>query len=251
MNYTLDAPKVKHNKELTGKIPKDFDPVMLPDPREGFMFGIVARRGSGKSFLIYNLLHKFYKGCFDEVYIFNPSMGNDMTLSPESLGLPEDCFFDKIEPDFIQGLINKQIKQKKDYENGELRKKYLDRILLVFDDCISDDNFNSNKNTNILNSLAFKGRHFRINCIITSQYYNGLSRRFRVNVPNWVFFRTDNMKERKCIIEEQGGICNEKKFIDMFDHATGDDFDFFYIYGTCPNKSMKFRRNIDNVLEYK
>ena len=73
MNYNLDAPKVKHNRELTGKLPKGFDPVMLPDPREGFMLGIVARRGSGKSFLIYNLLKKFYKGCFDQIYIFNPS----------------------------------------------------------------------------------------------------------------------------------------------------------------------------------
>ena len=206
MNYSLDAPKVKHNRELTGKLPKNFDPEMLPDPREGFMLGLVARRGMGKSFLIYNLLTKFYKGCFDMVYIFNPSYLNDMTLSPDSLGLPEESFYDKIDPEAIEAIISKQIQQKKDYDNGKMKKKHLDRILLVFDDCISDDNFTSNKNTNILNRLAFKGRHFRINCIITSQYYNGLSRRFRVNVPNWVFFRTDNMKERKSIIEEQGGI---------------------------------------------
>ena len=44
MNYNLDAPKVKHNRELTGKLPKGFNPEMLPDPREGFMLGLVARR---------------------------------------------------------------------------------------------------------------------------------------------------------------------------------------------------------------
>lgn len=251
MNYNLDAPKVKHNRELTGGIPKGFNPEMLPDPREGFMLGLVARRGSGKSFLIYNLLKKFYKGCFDQIYIFNPSYGNDMTLSPESLDLPEECFFDKIDPDFIQSVINKQVKQKKDYDNGDLRKKHLDRVLFVFDDCISDPNFCSNKNTNILNTLAFKGRHFRTSTIVAVQIYNGLSKRFRVNVPNFIFFKTENQKERKAIIEEQGSGANEKKFEELFDYATADEYDFFFVYGTCPNKQMKYRRNIDNILEYK
>lgn len=249
MNYNLDAPKVKHNRELTGPLPKDFNPEMLPDPREGFMLGLVARRGQGKSFLIYNLLKKFYKGCFDQIYIFTPSLGNDLTLSPESLELPEEYFFDHIDTDFIQSVIDKQIKQKRDYERGNLKKKHLDRVLFIFDDCISDPNFCSNKNTNILNSIGFKGRHFRVSCLITSQYYNGLSRRFRTNVPNWIFFQTDNMKEKKSIIEEQGGICNEKDFERMFTHATQENFDFFFIYGTCPNKTMKFRRNIENIIE--
>ena len=250
MNYNLDAPKVKHNRELTGPLPKEFNPEILPDPREGFMLGLVARRGQGKSFLIYNLLKKFYKGCFDEIYIFTPSLGNDLTLSPESLELPEEYFFDHIDPGFIQSIIDKQIEQKKEFERGRLKQKHLNRVLMVFDDCISDPNFSSNKNTNILNSIGFKGRHFRINCIITSQYYNGLSRRFRVNVTNWIFFQTDNMKEKKSIIEEQGGICDEKHFERMFTHATQQDFDFFFIYGTCPNKTMKFRRNVDNIIEY-
>lgn len=250
MNYNLDAPKVKHNRELTGKLPKNFDPEMLPDPREGFMLGLVARRGMGKSFLIYNLLTKFYKGCFDMVYIFNPSYLNDMTLSPDSLGLPEESFYDKIDPEAIEAIIAKQIQQKKDYDAGKMKKKHLDRILMVFDDCITDDNFSSNKNTNILNTLAFRGRHLRTSVMICTQYYNGLSRRFRVNVPNWIFFRTDNRKERKAIIEEQGGICDEKRFEEMFDYATKEDRDFFYIYGTCPNRKNQFRRNIENIITY-
>jgi hypothetical protein len=250
MDYSLSAPKVKHNRELTGNLPKHFNPEMLPDPREGFMLGLCARRGMGKSYLIYNLLKKFYKGCFDMIYIFNPSHGNDMTLSAESLELDERCFHDKIDPEMIQSIIDSQIQEKKDYDSGRLKKKYLSRILLVFDDCISDENFCSNRNTNILNNLAFKGRHFRISCIITSQYYNGFSRRFRVNVPNWILFRTDNMKERKSIIEEQGGICNEKKFEELFDYATREGRDFFFIYGNCPTRDHQFRRNIDNIIEY-
>lgn len=90
----------------------------------------------------------------------------------------------------------------------------------------------------------------RVCVMICTQYYNGLSRRFRVNVPNWIFFRTDNKKERKAIIEEQGGICDEKRFEEMFDYATSEDRDFFYIYGTCPNRKCQFRRNIENIITY-
>jgi len=249
--YSFDAPDVPHNRDLTGSLPKHFDPVMLPDPRDGFILGLVARRGSGKSYCIYNLLSKFYKSCFDKVYIFNPSYGNDLTLSPDSLGLPEECFFDRVDVDFIESVLEEQIEQKRQYDNNKLKKKYLDRVLLVFDDCISDPNFVSNRNANIMNKLAFKGRHLRTSCILASQSYNaGMSKRLRTNVPNWIFFRTDNTKEKKAIIEEQGGICNEKRFEEMFEYATKEPYDFLMIYGNCSDKDKRFRRNIDNVIQY-
>ena len=250
--YAFTAPPVDHNRELTGSLPKTFDEQMLPSPKDSFMLGLVARRGSGKSYCIYNLLSKFYQGCFDRVYIYNPSYGNDMTLSPESLGLPEECFYDHVDTDHIESVIHDQIQQKKEFDKGKRnKKKHLDRVLVVFDDCISDPNFVSNRNSNLINMLAFKGRHLRISCIIASQSYNaGMSKRTRTNIPSWIFFKTDNLKERKAIIEEQGGICDEKKFEQMFDYATKEPHDFFFIYGNCSDQSKRFRRNIDNIIEY-
>ena len=250
--YEFTSPPVEHNRELTGGLPKSFDETMLPSPKDSFMLGLVARRGSGKSYCIYNLLSKFYKNCFDRVYIFNPSYGNDLTLSPESLGLPDESFYDRVDTDFIEQVIEEQIQQKKDHGTKKCKKKFLDRVLFVFDDCISDPNFVSNRNSNIINKLAFKGRHLRISCIIASQSYNaGMAKRTRTNIPSWIFFRTDNLKERKSIIEEQGGICDERKFEQMFDYATREPHDFFMVYGNCPDQSKRFRRNIDNVIEYK
>lgn len=249
--YKFSDPPVKHNRELTGPLPKSFDETMMPSPKDSFMIGLCARRGSGKSYCIYNLLSKFYKNCFDRVYIYNPSTGNDMTLSEESLGLPAESFFDHVDVDHIEQVIQEQIQQKKDYENKKCKKKYLDRVLFVFDDCISDPAFVSNRNSNIINMLAFKGRHLRCSCILASQSYNaGMSKRTRTNIPSWIFFKCDNSKEKKSIIEEQGGICDEKKFEQMFDHATKEKHDFFFIYGNCPDQSKRFRRNIDNIIEY-
>ena len=45
-----------------------------------------------------------------------------MTLSPESLDLPEESFYDKVDVDFIEGVIDSQIAQKKQYDAGKLKK---------------------------------------------------------------------------------------------------------------------------------
>ena len=253
MNYNIEKPKVNYPSGLTGKLPAHFDPTILPDPTTGFILGLVGSRGCGKSALLYNILTKFYKGCFDRVYIFNPSYGNDPTLSPESLGLPEESFLTNIDTDFIEQILQEQIDEKRDYDKqpvGKRKKKNLSRILFVFDDCISDPSFSSNRNTNVMNALGFRGRHYRINTIITSQFLGAISRRLRCNIPNWMLFNTDNGKEIKILREEMGGTCNEDAFERMYRQATAEPYNFFMIYGTCPNKEMKFRRNLDNILEY-
>ena len=139
--------------------------------------------------------------------------------------------------------------EKQQYDNGELRKKHLSRCLMVFDDCITDNQFSSNRNQNIMNKLGFRGRHYRISTIITTQVYNAVSSRLRKNIPNHIIFPTHNMKERRSIIEELSGTTNEKDFELLFDEATKDPYNFFFIYGTCPDKEMKYRKNIDEVLK--
>ena len=250
MDYSIKPPNIKKPQDETGKLPKGFNTDILPDPSKGFMLGIVAPRGSGKSVLLYNIL-KFYDKCFDQIEIMNPTGALDPLLSPDSLGLPEEAFHECINTDLINSIFDEQMKDREDRANKKGKKPHLKRILVVLEDCITDPNFNSNKNTNIMNKLAFRGRHAIINVIVISQYYCGLSKRFRVNIPNWIFFRTDNNKERKAIEEEQSGTTNENVFIKMYEYATREDFDFFFIHGTHPDKSMRFRRNLDNVINPK
>lgn len=249
MNYEITKPPVNYPMELTGKLPKHFDIENMPDPRTGFIMLITGFRGSGKSALLYHILKRFYKECYDMVYIFNPSFGNDPTLSPESLDLPDECFHTEIDVNLIENVMNEQIEEKKQYDKGTLRKKHLSRILMVFDDCITDDNFSSNRNQNILNKLGFRGRHYRISTIITTQVYNAVSSRLRKNIPNHMIFGTSNKKERKAIIEELSGTMNEDEFEMLFNEATNQQYNFLYIYGTCPTKENKYRKNINTILE--
>ena len=71
MDYTIKPPNIKRPQDETGKLPKGFNTDILPDPSKGFMLGIVAPRGSGKSVLLYNIL-KFY-----DKYIFPISKSLD------------------------------------------------------------------------------------------------------------------------------------------------------------------------------
>ena len=249
MDFTITKPPVNYPMGLTGKLPKNFNPIMIPNPQDGFILLLTGFRGSGKSALLYHILKRFYKGCYDMVYIFNPSYGNDPTLSPESLELPDECFHTKIDVDLIQGVINKQMEEKQKFDNGTLRKKHLSRVLMVFDDCITDPEFSSNKNQNIMNFLSFRGRHARVTTILTTQVYNAVSARMRKNIPNHMIFGTQNKKERKAIIEELSGTMDENDFEALFNEATEEQYNFFFIYGTCPDKSMKYRKNIDEVLK--
>lgn len=262
--YNITKPNVKYPSGQTGPLPRGFDTMMLPDPTSGFVCGLVGMRGSGKTALLHNLLTKQYMNCFDFVYIFSPSAPScDPTLSPDALQLPPECFFDHIDIDFINAIFAKQIKEKEDFDkelkkkNNPLNKsilkpKNLSRGLFVFDDCLTDIAMskNMNSNNNIINKICFRGRHMRINCFICSQYYNALPLRARANIPNWFLFGTQNKRERENITKEQTGNVNEDVFNQMFDQATQEQYNFFFIYGTCPNPKYRYRRNIDNILEY-
>lgn len=53
--------------------PPDFDVL----PKHEFSMLMVAPKGSGKTTLICNLLLKFYKGYFHEIWVFSPTIGSD------------------------------------------------------------------------------------------------------------------------------------------------------------------------------
>ena len=61
-------------KDFTCKQSKH--PVMPKLPLRGV---ILAPSGSGKTVLLSNLILKMYRGCFERVYVFSPSVNVDQT----------------------------------------------------------------------------------------------------------------------------------------------------------------------------
>ena len=246
--YEIKPPDVELAWKLTGDLPTGFDTNVLPSPQKGFMMALCGGRNTGKSVVTYNLL-KHFAGYFDGIYVFSPTWRQDPTVAPQATGIEEESYFENIDEDFIQGLMKQQEQEKKKYDKGNLRQKFLSRYLLVFDDCISCEGFNTQKLSGILNQLAFKGRHFRISTIITTQAYKALPKKFRVNIPNWIFMKTYNEGERKAIGEEQSNTMSEKQFNGLFDKAIEDEYSFFYVFLDAPDKKTCFRKNLTNILK--
>ena len=96
--------------------------------------------GSGKSVLLANLILDIYKGCFERVFIFSPSIDIDHTWDPvkkyvkHELGVDtkkEPAFFATYEPKVLADIMDRQFKiadwMKK---NGN----HVFSILIVIDD---------------------------------------------------------------------------------------------------------------------
>jgi len=245
--YKITPPDVHLPWKLTGENPPGFDENVLPSPQKGFTFGVVGGRNTGKSVLVFNLL-KHYQGAFDGIFVMMPTWKQDPTISPMATGIDEEAYFEKIDVGFIEELIEKQMEEKRKFDKGNLRQKYLSRYLIVFDDCIGDPNFGI-QNGGILNKLATKGRHYRISFIAVSQAYKAFPKRFRINICNWIFTKSYNESERRAITEEQSNTMSEKKFNELFEYAIEGEYNFFYVFMDCPDKKACFRKNLETVLK--
>jgi len=245
--YKVLPPPVQQSWKASGDNPAGFDENILPSPQRGFMLALSGGRNTGKSVVCYNLI-KQYAGAFDGIFVMSPTWKQDSTIAPEATGLEEENYFETLDTKFITELMEKQREEKKKHDKGQLRQKFLSRYLLVLDDCISEEMFSKNQNSSVLNALAFKGRHFRISTIITTQSYKSLPRKFRINVPNWVLMRTYNAGERKSICEELCNTMSEKDFDSMYNHAIEEDYSFFYVFMDAPNKKECFRKNFETIL---
>ena len=51
-------------------------PVILPNS------GVPGPSGAGKGVLVQNMILDIYKGCFERVYVFSPSINVDVTWQP-------------------------------------------------------------------------------------------------------------------------------------------------------------------------
>ena len=85
---------------MSDKIPK-IEPIRLKDytvrqskydmvPRVPMRSLILAPSGGGKTILIQNLIMNIYKGCFNRVYIFSPSINVDYTWQPAKQYIEEE-----------------------------------------------------------------------------------------------------------------------------------------------------------------
>ena len=220
----IDIPQYKYKNSKYEILPK------LP----ARMIAVASSTG-GKSVLIQNLILKIYRGSFERIYIFSPSIHVDDTWTAVKKYISdvmkvdaekEQIYYEEYDPVALKKIIETQHKvidfQKKN------KQKELFSVLIVVDDFADDPKFV--RYSNILHGLFTRGRHNAISCILSTQKYNVLAPIIRLNASALFIFRLKNMNEVNSFLEENSALVDKKALYDMYQQAVNDaPYSFLYI----------------------
>ena len=181
-----------------------------------YVMYISAPRGSGKSSLLINLMiqPKFYRHKFDKVYIFCPSYHLDPKY--QHLMLPDDQVFTEYTNSKLEEIV----------ESSDPKQE----TLIILDDCMSEADFKSNNQDNILNTLAIRGRHMHISLIISLQKTTGGSTVLRTQADGVFLFKPRSLNEIKSIYQDNSiNAMSFKEFNELIARETSEPYSFIYI----------------------
>ena len=185
---------------------------------------IVGPPASGKSNLIYQLLHNkhFYKRYFDSVNIWSPSLHTFTTpfkVQPES-----------IHTEFSVDEINNVLEE----------LDHTEKNLLLFDDFIAS--VNSVGKSGPLRKIFFNRRHKGVSIWITSQRYNLLDLSLRNNLSHLILFRISK-SELELIHKEKISTISLDDFVALCDFVFSEPHSFLYV----SLNPIKFFRNFNPI----
>ncbi len=206
---------------------------------------IVAPKGAGKSTFIINCLIKksLYRGYFDKIYIWSPTMALDEKFS-DAIALPDEQMFEEYEEEDLLDILQQQADDIK--ENGKKKSK---KILLIFDDMAQSVAFNQSKK-NAMTKLFFNLRHYNASLWVASQRYSGaMPLNFRTNLSGMIMFDIPNQKELEKIIDENAGSVSKRQFKTIYEYCMDIPFNFMYLNFQV-HKSKMFHKNF-NMLKLK
>ena len=196
---------------------------------------IIAKRNSGKSFLLKHLLQYSIKiGEFDKIYCISPTERINRFYSDI---IAQNCIFDSYSDEWILSLIDKMSK----INEGKTKQSQNPiNCLLILDDCTSDVNMHQAKG---IKMLYTRGRHSFIAVCIISQNLKSVSPSIRNNSDYILTGQLNASNVEKLCESYRCPIINKKDFITLYKNSTSD-YNFFVIN----NNSVS--TNIDNINSY-
>lgn len=166
---------------------------------------IIGSRGSGKSWLVRDLLQKLHTTkIFDEISVVSPT---DRMTDFYSGFLPKENVYFEFNVSLIAKILEKQSKNKKN------------KVAIVLDDCLSSSDWWSKDKT--INELFFNSRYYNITLFVTMQFPFGLKPEIRCNF-DYVFLFKDvaTSKFKRCYEHYCGIFPTFEKFREVFESTT-------------------------------
>ena len=122
---------------------------------------------------------------------------------------------------------------------GDIKNYNKNRLLIVFDDMISDIECNNNFKK-IIKELFFRGRKINVSVVFTTQSYFRALKDARLNSMHYIIMKIGNKKELKSIAEEKSDHLDYKDFLRMYNYCT------FMTIDARPTATIPFKKNLMN-----
>jgi len=216
----------------------------IPD-KSGFRMAVYAPSFSGKSFMINDLLtnpeygyNKVFKP--SQIFIMSPTYKNDDSykdLKKMMKDNPENII-DNYNEDFINSIL--------DFQHQKLKENKCRPVLLIIDDLITS--IKSTRQGKLVD-LFIKGRHHKVNIIITSQKYKLVPSSIRVNSSANIYF-TNNMNKKE--LDDIAYESSDDYFKPLAENLRKDYFQYDFIY--CNMKkpyNEKYYKNFNKKFNIK
>lgn len=215
-------------------------------PKYPFSMIISGRSGSGKTQLLLNILSRkeLFGSYFHKIIIFSPTAGN-LDDTYKSLKLPKENFIKKFDTQILETILNNRKMQIEKQGIEKVAKN--DRVLLIFDDMISEKKFLQSKENLMMFTLL---RHYLISVCILSQSFKAIPRPIRLNA-NYLAIFPSLESEINIMLEEitPSGL-TKKDFRQIIDYCTKGRYDFMAINNHAdPDK--RIRKNLAEIIDLK
>ncbi len=198
---------------------------------------VVAPSNGGKSNMLKNMLLRpefGYRDYFTDsktgalnYFVFSRTLGADHTLDELVDQLPKFHAYREWDDTIIRDIM----------EYSRLKTER--GVLLLLDDMITDTKAFNKCSGNLLNELAFMGRHHKVSFILTTQSYTTIQRPIRINTSAVIAFNLKNKREEQAFLEEQSMWENIK---DLYTVATSPKYGFLYLNKETGKAYSNFER---------
>ena len=121
------------------------------------------------------------------------------------------------------------------------------KVLIVFDDMISDTEYNNNFKK-IIKKLFFRGRKINVSIVFITQSYFRALKDARLNSTHYILMKINNKNELKKIAEEKSSLFDYKDFFKIYNYCTKEPYSFMLI-DTRPTASVTFKQNFDEPID--
>ena len=224
------APDIKPIRQKHYDVPQSRYPQCAQLPLRSV---ILAPSGGGKGVLLQNLILDIYRGCWERVFIFSPSIDVDSAWIPvkkylledRKMGAEDKLFFDSYDPEALEGIIDTQ-RQVVEHQKKEGHRK-LFQILIVVDDFADDPSFS--RQSKLLHSLFTRGRHSQISTLVSTQKYNSISPLIRVNATELYVFRLRSIQDLSTVIDENSALLDKATLMKVYRMATEEPYSFLFV----------------------